>query len=573
MDASRRKFLLGSTASLAGGWAAAQLPPVEKLIHLLLRETLQSASAVAETTNMKYVQVHLSGAPGRWVFDQFLQTKPGQSVSVPLLASTNFVSSNGQYQSLEYRTINYNGVLVPPIWGTQVAGGGGGNRALSDLLKHMIVFRGYGTGIDGHPSNSAKQTNPVPGAGSLDGHVADLSSSLFKAMQYPSFSTSSGYSSPNGTGLSVVSCNGATQNCISQVLYSFGARSGTDAINALRDKYSELINNAQATLGGLANADHSDFSSVTMDQQQALKKIKAGVDGLDAQWSTLYSKYLNIFQTTFRDRTSAGFNDQPIVTEMDDGHSADSIWSIMAPDASTLYPAPGQDIRDWVINADLNYSASTFALAEYVLVNNLVSAFDLLMFDIPNLSGMFTRSSTGSITSPTQMSCNHSFDQHYTGAMTVVYLNSCLMRSIGAALLELISQLQGAGQFNNTVIHLTQDFGRSPRKTSGGADHNVNGMIGSVFSGLVNNGPLVLGNIVKNGTQGFLSSNYPGTFGYQAPTNVSGSMVNLTPAHVTSSIAVLLGLPTNPWGNVAAPLISVGNGGVTANASAEIVDI
>jgi hypothetical protein len=574
MNNSRRKFLKNAGSAAGGAVLAAHLPPVEKLVQLILRDTLSKAHADSGTS--KYIYVDLYGAPPRWVFDQFLESKTGQSIDPSPMAATNYVSSAGSVTGTEYRTTPYKGVPVGPIWNTQVATSSG-TAPLSNLLDNMIVIRGYGSGIDGHPSNSVRQTRPLPGLGSVTGYVADSSSTLFKAIQFPAagvVGTISGFASILGTGETVLYPQPNHPNYVDQLLSAFGSRAETAPINALRDQYSALINSAQNVLSTAEQSDHPDFGPVAVDQRAAIQKIKDGVSGLDADWNSLYTKYLNIANASFFG-TAPGFNDNQITVPADVGYTgndnADSPWTVHA-DIGRLWPTAGQDVRNWVNpnTLDLSSWAATFALAEYVVVHNYVSAYELYVAQPAPVT--FAINHPAGVNSP--YSTPLLFDQHFMGLMPGLFLTACTFRALGACLLELVNVLKAKGLFSNTVIHMAGEFGRLPRNTKGGSDHAFDGMVSSILTGLQTTGPLVLGNILYqfSPTDPLYQAGYTGTFGYKAPTTVAGqSGILLTPVHVASTLASLLKLPVNPWINFAAPLVTVGANSVSAQCSAEVV--
>lgn len=569
MNPSRRNFLLQSSLAAGSGYWLAQSAAVQKLVQAILADTFRAQAA--GLVESKYVCVMMPGAPPRWIFDHLLATKPSEIIRASPMAATAFVSSGGTYTSASHQAVSYNGFSVPPLWNTNVTSASGSQRPLSELLNHLIVFRGFGTGVDGHSANAAYQTNPVPAAGSISGHMADHSQTIFKAMQFPNLGQSSGYSSILGTGLTTPLFTGQNTNYISQILYSFSNRSETSALNSLRQTYSALVSDAQRVLQVAATKDHSDFRPVHADYQQAVEKIKVGVNNLTEVWDSTYGKYLNIAQRTFKDRSSPGFNDKPIITSNDDGN-IESPWSLQG-EAEVIYPAGGQDIRDWVNQVDVSSMAATFALAEFVLTTDMVSAYEMNILQPANLIGNFVRGASGSFGGSVQKVNHLIFDQHGTGLMTGLFLNSCLFRSLGACLLELVDRLKETKTFNQTAIHLTQEFGRIPRDTLGGSDHGFDGMISSVLTGLQQSGPAVVGNILSQGSNGVFNSTYSGAFGYKAPTMVSGLPTLLTPAHVASTFSYLLKLPNDPWGNVAAPLVTVNGSKLEFLASGQVVTV
>lgn len=561
MPISRRHFLTGS-GMLAGSALALTAPPVERLVSAMLKSALGVANADSGVGN--YILITTFGGPGRWLFDQTLNPS-GEAVQASAMASNIFsIGANGAVSGSAYSTMVYKGKHVSPIFGTQVASANG-VRPFSDLLDHMIVMRGYGTATDGHPTNLARQVNPLATAGSVSGNVADNSNALFKAIQFPTLGSASGYSSLLGSGLTLPNYvgDGPHVNYISQMLSPFGAREELASILSVRSRYEDLIDRAKKILSDDQSLHRTEFASINRDQVEALRKIKQGVGNLVDQWPALYTKYLSIISWAFKDRTAQGYSAHPIVPTA----NMQAQWGVMV-DQGNRFAAPDQDIRDWTLNVDVSRLATTFALCEFMMLQGLTNAYELTITEPTNIMALTTDgASAATVHAPTRLI----FDQHVTGVLSAVYLNSCFYRGVGGALLELISQLKSQAMFDKTVIHWTQEFARSAREDGSGSDHGFDAMLSSVFTGKNTTGPIVVGNILASGSNGGLPANYSGCFGYKGITNVDGNMTYLNPAHVTSSLAVLLNLPTNPWINVARPLISLDSSGVKAAVTAQLV--
>ncbi len=551
---NRRDFLIKSSLAIGGGTLFSQWPPIETLMRLISDQLIRKAMASGEDPLVKYLSFNLSGAPARWCFDQLVKTRTDQTIVSNPLVQTKLVGNGGTYTNTKYATVDYKGVLVPWLWKSSVKSAAGPARALNDLLRHLIVFRGYGSGVDGHPSNLARQSNPVPSAGSVTGHVADRSSNLFRALQFPPFGSASGYSSINGTGLSLIFGAGKA-NYAKNLMQPFTDREDTKVVESLRNRYAQYINETQNQIRFFASQKTSGLEPLTLDYENSLKTLKEGVGDLDASWTQLYTKYESIVLATIRDRTVPGLSDKPVLAQTGDVWNVNVLGGVQNPNV-------GSDLRDWYNAVDCNMLISSLALAEFALTRNYSSAMEFGSLEPANLIGYFSGSGT-----PTTFS--QAFDQHNTGAVPMTYMNSMFFRALGAGLLELIDQLKNSGEFSRTFIHIVQEFGRSPRSTGTGSDHSFDGMVSSVLTGVIDDKPIVLGNIARSG--GPDTALYPGTYGYKALTNVAGEKVYLSPAHVTSTLASLMQMSKNPWGNVAAPMIVRSASNLEIKGSGEIV--
>ena len=567
MKQSRRSFIQAS-GILLGASTANAAPPIAELASLLLGAAT-SRGEDADVVDRNYLNINLFGSPNRWVFDQFLKTKASETINAAPMVSTRLSATNGSYTDAEYATVDYKGVQVPPVWMTQVRSGSG-SRSMSELLEHMIVFRGFGSGVDGHPGNLVKQFLPLPSAGSTTGNMADHSGALMKAIQFPSgLSSTTAFASPKGLGASAIGYGGPPTNAIRTLMNPFIKRPENNNLEMMRTRYKDLVGLAQGVLNQHASNSAKQIASVQSDQEKALKTLREGLEDLDSAWAGLFGKYKNVVEGSFRDR-AAGFSDLPIPGN-DDGTSGEMKTSIIS--GNVFFPPSTFDIRNTVNEAQLDVMAQSFALAEFVFTRGLTNAMEIGQFDPNNLKSTFSRdNAAGKYAAPIERVYGYQFDEHNTGAVSSVFLSSCLYRALGAGMAELVSVLKAKDLFKKTVIHVCSEFGRAPRDSGGGSDHGFDSMVASVFTGMRTGGPLVLGNINRSGTNGIYGANYAGTFGWKAPTNIQGSGTTfLQPGHVASSIAVLLGYKHNPWTNTASPLLYLDNGNAIGKASGDIV--
>ena len=572
MKLTRRNFLQSS--GLIGGSltlpaASYGLPPVAQLASYIIEGAVARAEN-AETIDRNFLNINLFASPNRWVFDQFLKVRSTDNVDPARMAVTRFTSTNGAFTDAEYATVDYKGVQVPPIWLTNVRSANG-TRSLTELLEHMIVIRGYGSGVDGHPGNLVKQFMPLPSAGSTTGNVADRTKSLMKAIQFPShLSGLTSFASPQGLGASAIGFAGDGSNALKSLMNPFDKRAEAQNLEMVRSKYKDLVEKAQAILNQHVVASSPQMSAVQSDQASAARTLREGLEDLDAAWGALYNKYKTIVEDTYKDRTVPGFTDQAIPAR-DQAGAFETEHSLGL--GIVYYPTVGFDIRNFVNTARLEIMAQSFAMAEFVFTRKISNAMEVGAFEPGSLTGTFGRdSSNPNYSGPSTFAFGVNFDEHSSGRMTSLFLDSCLFRAIGAGMAELVSVLKARGLFEKTVIQLTTEFGRAPRRSGGGSDHGFDSMISSLYTGQRTGGPLVLGNIQRSGTSGIYGPDYAGTFGWKAPTTITGAGTTvLQPSHVASSLAVLMGFKHNPWANTAAPLLYLDNGQVIGKATADVV--
>lgn len=440
---------------------------------------------------------------------------------------------------------------------------------MSALLDNMLVIRGYGSGVDGHVTNSIRQFAPVGSAESLSGYLADNTQRLLRTIQYPAFVANvTGFNSHRG--FSAVSAYPVDQasNLVGSVLRPFMKRPDAAHTTNLRERYKDLMEAASSVLSEGHRDRFPGIDAVSADRDEALKRLRVGFDDLEAAWPSLFGKYLEITRRSLRDRTAAGFTDRPIIAQ-DDGAFPESRYSTSANGLAYL-PTPGSDLRDWMNGGECLILAQSLALAEFAFTRGLASAIEISNLEIKRIAGSFIANSSGSIGGPTAVTFDQVFDEHQTGVMPSIFLNACFYRALAAGLLELIDRLKERKLFGKTMIHLTSEFGRLPRNTGGGSDHGFDSMVSSLITGALTSGPMVVGNIRRSGSGGQHPPVYSGTFGFRAPTLVAGQETMLNPAHVAATIAELMGYPSNPWDTQGTPLVKVKNGVVEAVASAEV---
>ncbi len=555
MNQSRRRLLQTLGATTAFG----MLPPVEKLVRAILSDGLAYADSSFAST---YIAFSLFAAPNRWLFDHWMKTKPSEAIVPNPMIVTRF-SDDGK--SAEYATVDYKGIEVPFLWNSKVKSASGGLRPMSDLLDHMVVFRGYGTGVDGHASNHIRQYAPIPSLGSITGYVSDESNLLLRGVQYGVGSVT-GYRSMAGNGITSLSHSAAQVNLLNNLLRPFTSRPELQRTESLRARHEFLIERAANVFKAAAESQDKRIKSMHQDQGSALKRLRDGVEDLNASWSGLFQKYWNIVTDTYRDLSVQGLTAVPLVVQDESGR----YWVMVGAD--TLRPTVGSDLRGLISNGEILTLVQGLALAEFVASRKLASGIEIGLSGPTGLRGQFSSDvNKGGYESPRQRSFSMNFDEHTQGQMTSLLLGGCYYRALAAGVLELVDQLKSLDLFSRTVLHFVQEFGRAPRNTANGSDHSFDGMIASAITGRRQGGPLVIGNIKRDGTNGAYAAYYSGTIGYKAPTQIGSQSVVLTPAHVASSVAMLLGFTQIPWANTAQPLVKIENSNVVAIASGDIV--
>ena len=136
-----------------------------------------------------------------------------------------------------------------------------------------------------------------------------------------------------------------------------------------------------------------------------------------------------------------------------------------------------------------------------------------------------------------------SFDSHGTGSLINILTCSKFFYTFSNCLSELIETLKtieldkGLSLFDETVIHVTSEFDRTPDKSLTGSSHNEQAHVSTFYSGIIS-GPTVLGNISVGTVD---KENDWGTVGNSAPVETLKSKVGIS--HVSSTLSTLLRVP------------------------------
>ncbi|MNT21581.1 hypothetical protein D3C72_1569240 [compost metagenome] len=270
--------------------AALTQSPVEKILEAMSLGIIRQAEAESSGVDgvRNYINIIMPGAPSRYAFDHWLRTNttdPGLHYNP--MVSTKFVNSGGRAAGVINEYFNYRGLLVPHMFSHNVYNSAGAQRPLTDLLNHMLVIRGYGTGFDGHPFNATAQQSPVGGVASVGGMAADESRKTFEAVQWPDRGDFGSFASLNGKALNKLS--GAP---LTNLMEGFGAPGGGRvAGRSLKDRNIAAYELAQARLNAYAKSDSAGASIVAKNLGNATALMKKGIADVDAFWAPAVARY------------------------------------------------------------------------------------------------------------------------------------------------------------------------------------------------------------------------------------------------------------------------------------------
>lgn len=517
---SRRDFL--KTGSIAAG---AALTPHQALAGTIINSLFRQS--FAEAANLVspryYVNLSMGGGPPRYNFDHWLRPSASDPVVTPAAYAATALkyNSNREWTGWEYKTFDYNGSQVPHIFSTF------GTSAEQAFLDSFLVIQGYGSGVDSHGVNALLQQHPLAAAPSISGLLADNTDRFFEAIQYPPRGNSGRFVSKKNIGLNVLS-----NTPLAQLLAPLST-AGTSA--GLRSAQQDLFSNLRSFLNSLgSNSKAMQIARSSIANSYKLLQ-KTEFNDYAAEYTAAETAYQTAIDQAVQQTYISGINATPAGERIAITSDGASLFR-----RETFYIAQGKNISEMGQNGTIRQLAASLALAEYCIKNDLVTVFELT-------AGMIEGLRNDSSSTETFRQGN---DCHGTGGMIAFSAFSLFYRGIIAALLLFKQRLQAAGKWNNTIVHLTSEFDRvvSP----GGSGHGTQQMVASVFSGAINGGPYVVGNISNKVPRGG-----EGPQGIAMP--IDGYNMKGLPSAImmASTLSELMAVPSNPWQNFGQPLVKM----------------
>lgn len=553
---NRRNLLQGLGASLLG----TQL--LNNLIYQIAAGFVQQAQAeeLSSSGDSRYlVSLWVGGGPMRYTFDQWIKTRSTESISNNLYVNTAFKSSGGVAKELDYRTFNYNGMLVPHMFSTNVFDGKGTSRPVRDILDNMLVVRGFGTSFDGHDTNSLLVKTPVAGLPTMDGVLADANSKLFSAVTNAEFNSVAGKAATRFGG-----------NYLKDLFRSFERSPANQTSLNLKEKYARSYEVGLNSIKTYARSGRLGSKVLSQNLQNISDRMKKGLSELDGYWNPALTRYSNAVGKTVTQIGVPGVSDVPIVRGqwgMDEnlfllfGVPNDGIGT-----QRNYMPASDWDMREMVQTMNMGNLAEQFAMAEYLIAGDYTPSVSLSVANFNNISLKTSPTSTGPQTEITAnnfyntkntLAFGHTDMDGYTGSVTSTLLTHNFYSSILAGILELRDQLaqtkrngQSVDLWKETGVQISSEFCRNAAAQGFGSGHGYQQMTSSLISGAIQKGPYLVGNILKNnpgeGTNGRMAAVGKNYLVKTPP----------SPATMNATIASVLRVPTNPWQNSAPSLIN-----------------
>lgn len=539
---SRRRFL----THLGIGGAGIFLTPYERFANSLVESFIKKAYAeeANQIPSRYYVNVFFPSGPARFVFDHWMRTNASDpAMNFNPMVATAYTSSGGRVTGLEYKTIDYNGTLVPYLFSQSVSTTNGSYN-LSTLLANMMSIRGFASGIDGHQFNLITQMAPVGGISSMSALGADISQRPFEAVQYPERGAYNKFDSQKGKAINVLKGSTPLRTLFEGLLPSAGDLAKASNLKA---RNIAAYERASSQLKALGEMDATGAKVLKSSIENARALLKKGIGDIDGYWTSAVNRYRNIVNMAVRTSNIPQISDVPIIPGTDQNWQFDAFVSGVGQ--QNLHP--DQDLRSAIANISINTLPESLALAEFIIRGEYASSAEIHM---NGMSGINFKAANGNM-----VTGDFQHDMHTTGSFPALLMMNCFYRGVLAGVAEFQQRLQsqqtslGTNAWEETVMHFVGDFTRIARLDGAGSDHGFNQLGSSVISGSFNNGPFVLGNIAKGATNGY----YGGTIG-TASTIQNYNITGIPgPVFASSQIAELLRLHDNPFKNLANPVVKI----------------
>jgi len=538
---SRRRLL----THLGIGGAGLFLTPYERFANGLIDSFIKKAYAeeVNQTPSRYYVNVFFPGGPARFVFDHWMRTSSSDpAMNYNPMVATAYTSAGGRVTGTEYRTMNQNGVLVPHLFSQSVNTSSGAVN-LSDILRHMLVMRGFASGLDGHIFNLTTQMAPIGGISSMSALGADISKRPFEVVQFPNRGGYHKFDSQKGKAINILGGSTPLKTLFEGLMPSAGE---LQRASNLKARNIAAYERAQYQLKALSQADSTGSKTLKASLENARVLLKKGVGDIDSYWNEAVARYTNTVNAAVRTTNIPGISDQAIIPV---ANNLNWIYNLRGsqPDLH-----PDQDLRSVIPGLSIGGIAENLALAEFMIRGDYASSAEVHMD--AGLNGVTIKNAAGNM-----VSGSHEPDMHTTGSFPALLMMNCFYRGVLAGVLELKQSLQaqqtslGTNAWEETVMHFVGDFTRVARLDGAGSDHGFHQLGTSVISGAFENGPFVTGNILKGASNGY----YGGTVG--TATQIEDYNIKGIPGPVfaSSQIAELLRLHENPFRNLANPVVKL----------------
>lgn len=535
---NRRNLLKGLFAS------SIAIYPIHKLIkEIIKQDKFEPLGIPTKGTTRNYIQFNFYGGPSRWCYDHFLNPYGDHYIHNPM--TSNKIDPKKGPGDQELKTFNYKGVNTPELWAEDLVS----NRKMRNLLDNSLTIRGvHMEGTSGHPMSSSKTIAPSIGGISIDGILADLSTKPISSITIGDTPVNRAFKSRYSSSIKI---NGDTPNRLEYLLSPFYLQDSTDTngkeMDILLDKAIEMLNNSP------------ESKVLNSDLKRARLFFRDNITEYLKEYDSLINKYSLIIKSALNHQIK-GVDDSPIPTPklpitVDGDREIQEILG--AYHINGTYHL-NDDLRDILKSVEVSRLSEDFALAEFLSKYGLSSSIVFsdkneigVMFDkvisnqcyresdiFKNYNKKTNKTTISSMRNRRIEYPQLSFDSHMTGSIINTLTSTKYFYIFSSCLDELIDstkkiKIGKSTLFDETIIHVTSEFDRSPREDLSGSDHNEQAHVSTFYSGIID-GPIVLGNI-------YTGENALGTIGNSAPIKELKSKIGIS--HVSSTLSTLLRIP------------------------------
>lgn len=544
------------------GFSGLMVNPAARLFNSIIYSHMNSGGENSAPVR-NYLQINLYGAPSRFGFDHLLKPFDENSF-IPYKFVANCIASQNLNSlnevKFEYATQKSAGLNVPLQWKQMLPTPKGNLRPLSDLFQNSLLIRGCRLDFSGHPLNAMQQIAPVPGGLSLNGVVADASNALFSSISVGHNPVSRSFKSES-TLLTEIPYN--EKNYAEYLLKPF--------ILKQKDRFYK-INDLENDFDKIAGFYPQKIKNIKAIKKKSIQNMRDNVDQYLVDYAKLVVKYQKLISTAIQTNPT---NFPVLCPQLPlTAKGKHSLKALLGPFTMLEKFYLEKQANDFINRGKLNYWAEEFALAEFLLINELsqsilISApspdvgylveqcvatdkvalehLDLTFDDSLNTTTVdFKKISDNFTDGKRKVAKAHSefigMDTHGTGLVYEILGNDLFFRTLSTCMLELIDVLKNkktssGSLFDETVIHLASEFDRVPMQDGDGSDHNALANPTSIFSGCIK-GPQVIGNIYTGSLTPPEDIYYFGTVGNGAPVKELEDSIKI--GHVSSTLSTLL---------------------------------
>ena len=495
--ATERRDFLKTVATLS---VATSFDPVQALVKGLSNSVFRSAMAATTGAEPRsYVFLGFDHAPNRRVWDQMLTPyEAAKNGAVPRQSSNVYRNNDPKYETASI-SVGGKAVNAPVLWTADSPRG-----KLSQLLENTMVVQGIRLLGDSHANGFRSNMLPTAGGYSVNGMVAANSSKPLAAVNLGYMDV---FRAPNGMGIKNLKMAGDTdyndrwvggRNLVSELLDPLNSRSNSgsapgsrDGLNAnfltRKQAMASVVDAALLQLKKTAEIYQVGSGIMTDLSRSAATELNGNLFNIFEDYNQTLTKYLNL-QAQATAAAKAGAIP---------GITSESIYPKSAAERASMPNAGdgGYDLRNLIqSNSYLVGIAEGLAVAEVLIRNGKAASISSSTNGkILNNTGLYT-SETNTTGGPRNFHVGA--DGHGDGLGLELVATSYAFYVTSVLLLEFRAAMKAKNLWDQVVVHVGGDFGRTPRAALDGSDHGWQGSCMSLFSGCIN-GFKSFGNILS----------------------------------------------------------------------------